>query len=192
MDAVIAVDTGSSALLTQHDIAKHGFTAIYMRAATTMMHALQLQPLENWAGPPMILIRPRVAHIGWFSFQHADELMQAGYNAAMEAMQHFDACIEANGGIFPRRIVNLSVDKEKCIGCTLCVAMAPKVMMMEADGKAAPRFPAVDWSPADGDFVHHCPTYAIRAEPEESVRESVPEADEAKTPEVKIERKETA
>src|SRR6476661_2454159 len=61
MDAVIAVDTGSSALVTEREIAHQGFTAIYMRAATTMMHALQLQPLERWTGPPMILIRPRVS-----------------------------------------------------------------------------------------------------------------------------------
>jgi NTE family protein len=192
MDAVIAVDTGSSSLITQHDIAKHGFTAIYMRAATTMMHALQLQPLEHWAGPPMILIRPRVSHIGWFSFSHADELMEAGYNAAIEALKDFDACLASSGGVFPRRAVNLSVDREKCIGCTLCAALAPNVMMMDRDGKAVPRIPVVDWSPADGDFVHHCPTYAISAEPVQPLPESLPESDEAKTHEEKVERKETA
>jgi NTE family protein len=191
MDAVIAVDTGSSAILTQHDIAKHGFTAIYMRAATTMMHALQLQPLVRWGGPPMILIRPKVSHIGWFSFSNADELMQAGYSAAMEALRHFDACLESNGGIFPRRAVNLSVDKAKCIGCTLCVALAPNLMQMEADGKAAAKTPVVDWSPADGDFVHHCPTYAINAEPVVAEQATIIEAEEAKSVDEKAGRPES-
>ena len=77
VETVIAVDTGSSYLVRREDIARHGFTAIYMRAATTMMHALQLHPLERWTGPPMILIRPRVSHISWFSFTRADELMEA-------------------------------------------------------------------------------------------------------------------
>lgn len=193
MDAVIAVDTGSSSLITQRDIVRGGFTSIYMRAATTMMHALQLHPLETWSGPPMILIRPRVSHIGWFSFSRADELIEAGYSAAIEALRDFDACVNADSGIFPRRQIQLSVDREKCIGCTLCVALAPHLMAMDETGKAIARMPLVDWSPADGDFVHHCPTYAIKAEPVDRLRTAnQPEATEAVTPEEKEERRETA
>jgi NTE family protein len=132
-----------------------------------------------------------VNHIGWFSFTHADELMKAGYDAAIEALQHFEASIRANSGVFPRRIVRVSVDKAKCIGCTLCVAMAPNVMQMDADGKASAKSPTVDWSPADGDFVHHCPTYAINAEPDTPVVDTLPEDTEARTPQEKVERPET-
>lgn len=177
MDAVIAVDTGSSSLATDHDIAAQGFPAIYMRAATTMMHALQLGPLERWGGPPMILIRPKVSHIGWFSFSRTDELIDAGYRAAIDALEHFDRCLDAETGIFPRRATRIVVDRDKCIGCTLCVALAPGVMAMDAMAKAVPRTPVVQWSPADGDFVHHCPTYAISAEPVEPAEtENQPEA----------------
>src|SRR3954464_10227493 len=56
-DLVIAVDVGSSDLRPVTDIGASGFAAIYMRAATTMMHALQQFPLMHWSGPPMILIR---------------------------------------------------------------------------------------------------------------------------------------
>lgn len=165
MDVVIAVDTGSSAILTARDIQANGFSAIYMRAATTMMHALQLAPLEHWAGPPMILIRPRVSHIGWFSFTRADELIEAGYRAAMEALNGFENCCDSDSGIFPRRPMRVTVDRAKCIGCTLCVALAPQVMMMDDVGKAVPLTPEVEWSTADGDFVQHCPTYAIEVTP---------------------------
>ncbi len=193
MDVVIAVDTGSSSLVTEREIAHQGFPAIYMRAATTMMHALQLQPLERWEGPPMILIRPRVSHIGWFSFSHTEELVNAGYRAAMEALEHFDICLNADTGIFPRRTVRLSVDRDKCIGCTICVALAPHAMAMDQTGKARPIMPIVDWSPADGDFVHHCPTYAIGAEPVESNgQENQPESSEAKTLEERDERPEAS
>lgn len=177
MDAVIAVDTGSSSLATDTDIAEQGFPGIYMRAATTMMHALQLGPLERWWGPPMILVRPRVAHIGWFSFSRTDEMIDAGYRAAMDALDHLDRCRDAPSGIFPRRPTRISVDREKCIGCTLCVALAPWVMAMDETGKAVAKSPVVQWSPADGDFVHHCPTYAITAEPVEPTQtENQPEA----------------
>jgi len=163
MDAVIAVDTGSSDLEPENDIATAGFASIYMRAATTMMHALQLAPFGNWAKPPMILIRPKVNHIGWFSFDKTDELLDAGYTAAIEACKHYEECIAWGVGVFPRRAMQITVDREKCIGCTLCTAMAPDLMGMDAQHKAYPLQPIVEWSPADGDFVHHCPTYAIEA-----------------------------
>jgi len=163
MDAVIAVDTGSSDLEPENDIATAGFASIYMRAATTMMHALQLAPFANWAKPPMILIRPKVNHIGWFSFDKTDELLEAGYVAALEACKHYEECIAWGVGVFPRRAMQITVDREKCIGCTLCTAMAPDLMAMDAQHKAYPLQPIVEWSPADGDFLHHCPTYAIEA-----------------------------
>lgn len=163
MDAVIAVDTGSSDLEPESDIATAGFASIYMRAATTMMHALQLAPFGAWTRPPMILIRPRVNHIGWFSFSHTDELLEAGYTAAMEACKHYEECITWGIGVFPRRAMQIEVDRQKCIGCTLCVALAPDLMAMDASQKAYPLQPVVEWSPADGDFVHHCPTLAISA-----------------------------
>src|SRR5687767_1024283 len=163
MDAVIAVDTGSSDLEPEKDIATSGFASIYMRAASTMMHALQLAPFGTWTRPPMILIRPKVNHIGWFSFAHTDELLEAGYRAAMEACKHYEECITWGIGVFPRRPMQITVDRQKCIGCTLCAALAPDLMAMDASQKAYPLMPVVEWSPADGDFVHHCPTLAISA-----------------------------
>jgi NTE family protein len=163
MDAVIAVDTGSSDLEPENDIATAGFASIYVRAATTMMHALQLTPFATWTRPPMILIRPRVNHIGWFSFSHTDELLEAGYTAAMEACKHYEECISWGIGVFPRRAMQIAVDRDKCIGCTLCTALAPDVMGMDSHQKAYPLTPVVEWSPADGDFVHQCPTLAITA-----------------------------
>lgn len=164
MDAVIAVDVGSAEIIRREDVLTHGFGSIYMRAASSMMHALQLVPLTHWAGPPMILIRPKVSHVGWFSFSNTSELIAAGYEAASEALDFYEGAFDQPGGVFPRRDMHLEVDKQKCIGCTLCVAMAPDVMGMGADGKAFAREAVVSWSPADGDFVHHCPTLAISAE----------------------------
>jgi NTE family protein len=165
MDAVIAVDVGSSDIPQRHDIVSAGFASIYMRAASTMMHALQLAPLVDWGAPPMLLVRPKISHIPWFSFSHAEELIHAGYQAAIDALDACSACLEQPAGVFPQRDIRVAVDPAKCIGCTLCVALAPGIMEMGEDGKAFAHQPVVRWSPADGDFVNHCPTFAITAEP---------------------------
>ena len=124
----------------------------------------------------MTLIRPKVTHIGWFSFGQADEVIEAGYRAASEALEDFESCLDCDTGIFPRHAMRVSVNREKCIGCTLCAALAPQVMAMDELGKAYPWTPDVEWSPADGDFVQHCPTYAIEVTPLTGEKENVPEA----------------
>jgi ferredoxin len=59
------------------------------------------------------------------------------------------------------------VDRDRCIGCRTCVGLAPTVMAMDGHGKAIVREDIHEWSPADGEFVRHCPTSAIIAEPVE-------------------------
>ncbi len=163
VDVVIAVDVGSSDLTRAATVAEDGFTSIFMRAATIMMHRLQLHPITGWSGPPMLLIRPRIAHIPWFGFGHAADLISAGERAAEEALDSFDECRAARGGIFPKRRVTLSVDEAACVRCGTCVAMAPDVMTLDSRGIAVPRVTELIWSPADGDFVRQCPTRAIQA-----------------------------
>ena len=84
----------------------------------------------------MLLVRPKVSHIGWFSFSHVDELLQIGYDAMRDALQHLDQMLQAPGGIFPKRQVDIVVDRAACTGCALCVARAPGVMALDAGQKA--------------------------------------------------------
>lgn len=162
MDMVIAVDVGSSDLARLPEIAQQGFASIYMRSATTMMHALQQLPLEQWSGPPMLLIRPKVGR-DWLSFTNSTQHIREGYRAASKALEHFGTYLEQPGGIYPRKRVELSVIRDRCIGCGLCAALAPTYMGLDSSGKAFARTRVVEWSAADGDFVHHCPTSAIEA-----------------------------
>jgi NTE family protein len=163
-DVVIAVDVGSTDLGRAHNVSHRGFAAIYMRAASVMMHALQLNPLATWQGPPMLLIRPRVGHRDWFSFSHAEEMIQAGYDGTMSALDELSNGALEQNCIYPRRCIELSVNREKCIGCGVCTALAPGIMKMDAHGKAYAAKPSHEWSPADGEFVGHCPTEAITVE----------------------------
>jgi NTE family protein len=161
-DLVIAVDVGSAELRPITDGDTIGFANIYMRAATTMMHALQQFPLTHWQGPPMVLIRPR-CNDDWLSFSHIPETIKEGHRAGLKALEDIDAFYEQPGGVFPRRRFEIEVDRDRCIGCGLCVSLAPNLMGFDAEGKAYARTTTVDWSPADGDFVNYCPTAAIVA-----------------------------
>jgi NTE family protein len=161
-DLVIAVDVGSNDVRPVTDAMSLGFANIYMRAATTMMHALQQFPLTHWNGPPMVLIRPRCGE-DWLSFSNIDATITEGYRAGAKALEDLDAFYDQPGGVYPRRRFELEVERDKCIGCGLCVALAPNLMGIDNQYKAYPRTRTADWSPADGDFVQYCPTRAIVA-----------------------------
>ena len=166
MDAVIAVDVGSFDLQRVAEIETQGFASVYMRAAMVMMHTLQEPPLTAWSGPPLLLIRPKVGHVGFLTFTDTEDVINQGYLAARAALAHLADWLASPGGVFPRRTVGISVIRERCIGCGTCVAMAPRTMALDADGRAYPKTPRVIWSPADGEFVRHCPTDAIVARDE--------------------------
>jgi len=161
MDAVIGVDVGSTSLATAHRIKEQGFAAIYMRAATMMMKQLQSAQLATWKGPPLLLIRPAVWQFEWFAFAHTRRMIHAGYEAAVNAIERAGNALLTKGGVYPRRRIAISVDHDACTGCQLCATLAPDVMTMDADGKARVRGSPVEWSRADGDFVHQCPFGAI-------------------------------
>jgi NTE family protein len=164
VDAVIAIDVGSTNIARARRIREKGFAAIYMRAAQVMMKSLQHQQLAGWQGPPLLLVRPAVWHFNWFTFANVDRMIQLGYEAAHDALDRMGSALLSGGGVWPRRVVEITVDREKCIGCTLCTSLAPHVMAMDQDGKARVLASPQEWSRADGDFVHQCPTAAILVE----------------------------
>jgi NTE family protein len=161
VDLLIAVDVGSNEVQLATQITEQGVGSIFMRAATLMMRTLQGWPLHNWQGPPLVLIRPRVNHLGWFSFENIASMIDAGERAAREALACLPQALAADGGVFPRSTVKVEVVPHRCTGCGSCLGLAPKWMQRSADGKAEPRASRFDWSPNDGDFVTQCPTGAI-------------------------------
>lgn len=164
MDAVIAVDVGSTNIARARRIKEKGFAAIYMRAAQVMMKSLQHQQLAGWQGPPLLLVRPAVWKYHWFSFANVERMIELGYEAAHDSLDRMGNALLSGGGVWPRRMVEVYVDRAKCIGCTLCATLAPRTMAMDQDGKARVLASPVEWSRADGDFVHQCPTEAISVE----------------------------
>lgn len=161
MDFIMAADVGSAEMTPLRNASSLGFASLYMRAATIMFHQLQQFPLERWQGPPMLLIRPKLDNGTWLDFGHTEANIDAGYRAALKALDGYEEYLDQPGSIFPRRRFEITVDRDRCIGCGLCASLAPGLMGMDSTGKAYSHTRIVDWSPADGDFVHHCPTAAI-------------------------------
>ena len=169
LDAVVAVDVGSVNVL-RSDTHEQGFAAVSARALEIVMRQAMEWHLGEWTSPPMLLVQPRVEHVPMFSFEHTRELLSEGHRATEAALERgYDALLRASGGIYPKRQIQLKVLRERCIGCGACVAMAPAgYFRMDQDGKAVAREEPCEWSPMDGGFIRHCPTYAITAHPVEA------------------------
>jgi NTE family protein len=165
VDALIAVDVGIADVPLAAGVAEQGFASIFMRAATMMMHHQQQAALERWTSPPLLLVRPKVSHIGWFSFTHVDELLRVGYEATRDALRHLDALLAAPGGIFPREDMAIQVDQHRCTGCALCVARHPDLMRLDAAGKAEPLVAVQEFSPRESAVARCCPENAIMIGP---------------------------
>ena len=161
VDAVIAVDIGSTSIAIARRLQRDGFAAIYMRSAQIMMHALEQEQLARWARPPMMLVRPPIWFYHSFTFARTPEIIAAGYTATLESLDRTGDQLMHGRGVYPRRTVELMVDRPACIGCGLCAIIAPHVMRMDAEGKAAVITSPLEWSRAEGDFVHQCPSDAI-------------------------------
>jgi len=161
VDAIIAVDVGIADVPLMQGVADQGFASIFMRAATMMMHEMQQATLDTWTGPPMLLVRPKVSHIGWFSFTHVEQLLEMGYDSTRQALRHLLDALAAPGGIYPRQEMEIRVDRDRCTGCGLCAAHYPALMALDRQQRAHPLEPVHDFSPADAAFARCCPVEAI-------------------------------
>ncbi len=165
VDAIIAVDVGATSVI-RADTQDAGFAAVFARATEIVFQQNKQLQLRGWTRPPLLLAQPRVEHVPVFSFEHTRELMDEGYRAVAAALDAAGPDLRSvDGGILPRRHMQVRVVRERCIGCTVCVGLAPDLFHMGADGVAVASTEPTDWSPMDGEVLRHCPTYAIMARP---------------------------
>ncbi|HXY67981.1 MAG TPA: patatin-like phospholipase family protein [Gemmatimonadales bacterium] len=166
VDGIVAVDVGSSSVL-RAETRESGFAAVVARGSEIVFHHMLELRLAAWTTPPMLFVQPRVEHIPMLSFAHNRELIDEGYRATAAALdQAQDAVRRGGAGIHPRRLVEVAVDRERCIGCGVCVALGPPgTFRMDAAGKAVGPATPQEWSPVSGAVIRHCPTYAITAHP---------------------------
>jgi ferredoxin len=94
-----------------------------------------------------------------FAFGHNRELIDEGYRATAGVLDSLGDQME--GGIYPKKRVEVRVDRSRCIGCGMCAMHSPAVFRMADDQRAEVIAPVQTWSPLDGAYVRNCPTYAI-------------------------------
>lgn len=143
-----------------------GFAATYIRGLKIVMQTQLHNQLQAWAGPPLLLVQPRVEHVSMFAFDQTPELLHEGRRALHESVDAVGGDLHhMERGIHPRRRVRVTVNEPRCIGCGLCALRAPEVFRMRG-GKAQVTAPDQVWSPVDGGYVRECPVDAIGYEPE--------------------------
>ncbi len=163
---VLAVDV-SAASAVRADVQDDGFARVFARATEIAMQTLLERRLLSWSTPPLYYIHPRVEHVSLFSFDSLREVVDEGYRATAAELDHPERWPRrGDEGVYPRRAVTVQVQRERCIGCGACLVHAPPGMfVLDTHGKAVVTQPDQEWSPADGGFIRHCPTYAISARP---------------------------
>ncbi len=148
-ELILAVDVSASNAF-KADTQDEGFAGVFARATEILMQTLLEERFQTWTTPPIYYIHPRVEHVSLFSFDHLREVVEEGYRATIR------------------------VERERCIGCGACLVQAPQGMfVLDAERKAIVTQPEQDWSPVDGGFIRHCPTYAITARPTAQVTETL-------------------
>lgn len=163
--AVIGIDVGATSVL-RSETQEKGFAALSARASEIVFQQAAEEHLGGWTTPPLLLVQPRVEHVPMFSFEHAQALMDEGFRATTAALDQAGRALKtAAGGIYPRRPVQVKVIRERCIGCGACVVLEPSLFHLDGEGKAVGPAEPYEWSPIDGGFIRHCPTYAITARP---------------------------
>ncbi len=160
---IIAVDVGSTSSL-RAEVQDEGFAATYIRGLEIVMQTMLDTRLEHWRDPPILMIHPRVEHVGMFAFDRNRELLEEGQRATAAMLDRLDSGFSPQAhGIFPQKQVQVRVDRDRCVGCGACMMLAPEVFRMDGAARAEVIAPLQTWSPLDGAYVKNCPTYAISA-----------------------------
>jgi NTE family protein len=165
-EMIVAADVSASTALRE-DTQEEGFARVFGRATEIAMQTQLELRLTTWERPPIYYIHPRVEHVSLFSFDHLREVVEEGYRSTIAALDRPEEWPAPDAtGVFPRRQVEVRVQRERCIGCGSCLVHAPQGMfVLDSEGKAVVTTPVQEWSPADGTFIRNCPTYAITARP---------------------------
>jgi NTE family protein len=87
-ERIIAVDVGSEITPPAEGYFEHGMIAIHDRVLTLNLDQQRKRAQEQeWNGPPLLYIRPRIGHLGGWDFDRTQFFLEEGYRAAREALR---------------------------------------------------------------------------------------------------------
>ena len=85
-DRIIAMDVGAGGVRNAADVVTKGLVSIHQRVTEIMGQPRKQRLLADWAGPPLVYIKPALEAYPTFDFDHTDVFLEEGYRAAREAL----------------------------------------------------------------------------------------------------------
>jgi NTE family protein len=83
---IIAIDVGAGEVRDSEDTVAKGLVAIHHRVTEIVSFGRKRAKLENWNGPRLIYVRPRLDAYSTFDFGRTDFFLDEGYRATREAL----------------------------------------------------------------------------------------------------------
>ncbi len=83
---IVAIDVGAGEVRDSGDTVANGLVAIHHRVAEIMSFARKRARLQNWTGPRLIYVRPRLDEYSTFDFGRTEHFLEEGYRATREAL----------------------------------------------------------------------------------------------------------
>lgn len=90
-ERVIAVDVGVEIQPPAADYFSHGMIAIHDRVLAMNIAGQRQRALQAWKDKPVLMIRPRIGHLGTWDFARTQYFLEEGYRAAREALKAEEA-----------------------------------------------------------------------------------------------------
>ncbi|HET6764899.1 MAG TPA: patatin-like phospholipase family protein [Longimicrobiaceae bacterium] len=85
-ERIIGVDAGTEMSPPDPDFFSRGMIAIHDRVLTLNLCEQRRAVMDNYQGPPLVYIRPKIGHLGGWDFDRTQYFLEEGYRAAREAL----------------------------------------------------------------------------------------------------------
>ena len=83
---IIAIDVGAGSEIDAEEALKQGLLGVHSSVFSITSHRIRQELLTNYAGPPLLYVRPRLEGYGTFGFEHVPYFLEEGYRAMQEAL----------------------------------------------------------------------------------------------------------
>lgn len=151
---------------------KESLPFVFYRAFEIAEEIITENNLHMNVDSSVVLIQPKVGHLGRFDFDHLPEIVALGEEAAYQALTATAATsmlvqeVEPSGiacAVEPRDYVSIQINPETCIGCGMCAAICPTDAYFSGGlEKVVLRKPRNYECTRDSACARNCPTGAIK------------------------------
>jgi NTE family protein len=84
---IVAIDVGAGEEVDARHVASRGMLAIHERVFSIMSGRRRRTVVREWEGPPLLYIRPELDGFGTLDFDHVEDFLHIGRDAAMIALR---------------------------------------------------------------------------------------------------------